>query len=215
MPDARLPQRHTLAWADPSAWDAAGAEPASGLLRAWAAEHRPLVVRRRIETDPAGSVPLGLPLPPEQGKKRLFTALSPQALHGMRPMPALDRARANAPTHWQSVIDRILAVAPDTRVFGSLAWEYLTGLPYLSDTSDLDLLFPMPASAPAWHTLGRELLAIDSRTTLRIDGECVRADGVAVKWRELAGESSEVLLKTLDGAYLMPRAAFMKESFGT
>lgn len=214
MPEAILRQRHTLVWADPSAWHAL-CSSSTQLPADWASRHRPLVVRRRLDTDPVADVPLGLPLPPAQGKKRLFAALPPNALHDAQPMPALYCARRCAPAHWQSTIDRILTAAPETRVFGSLAWEYLTGLPYLSSTSDLDLLFDMPISLHAWRALNRQLLDIDSHTTLRVDGECVRADGAAVKWREFASDSPQVLVKTRDAMDLMPRDDFLRQTFET
>ncbi|WP_414143825.1 phosphoribosyl-dephospho-CoA transferase MdcG domain-containing protein [Burkholderia stagnalis] len=34
-------------------------------------------------------------------------------------------------------------------MFGSLAWQALTGEPYLSGTSDLDVLFPLPDAVQA------------------------------------------------------------------
>ncbi|MGT2480636.1 hypothetical protein ACU4GR_21470 [Methylobacterium oryzae CBMB20] len=66
----------------------------------WAASGRPLIVRRRVPGETGDAVPLGLPLPPADGKRRIGLALPASALS---PAPAVARpfeAAAHAPEPW-------------------------------------------------------------------------------------------------------------------
>src|SRR5438552_2051811 len=144
--------RHAMVKPSAATWPAVTArhpelaEPP--IVEEWARAGRPLVVRRPHCNHPAGLIPLGLPLPPRYGKRRMAIALAPNEIIDRAPPPLLAEAAAAAPPHWRETIDRLLRLCPQTRTFGSLAWQHLTGLPYLSDGSDLDLLWPL-ASAQA------------------------------------------------------------------
>ncbi|MBR8460123.1 phosphoribosyl-dephospho-CoA transferase, partial [Burkholderia dolosa] len=77
MPHADTPlRRHTLVTLTAAGWRAAFARDpalaADSSARAWAERGWPLVVRRASpdEAD-AGRVPLGMPLPPAAGKRRV------------------------------------------------------------------------------------------------------------------------------------------------
>jgi phosphoribosyl-dephospho-CoA transferase len=87
-------------------------------------------------------------------------------------------------------------------VFGSLLWQHLTGLPYLSGTSDLDLLWPVAGAVDA--RLLPALAALDADAPMRLDGEIVLPDGRGVNWRELhaAAPDEAVLAKQRDGLAL-------------
>jgi phosphoribosyl-dephospho-CoA transferase len=182
------------------------------LLVAWALQNRPLIARR---DDRSGSracdssqVPLGLPLPPAQGKRRIAILLPAGAIRDITSPPRLAEIAPSAPPAWRPTIDRLLRLDDCVRAYGSLAWQHLTGLPYLSNTSDLDLLWDH-ADAPSSETLLAGILAIERRAPMRIDGELVAADGKAVHWRELASGSPEVMAKRLDSIALLSRQAFL------
>jgi len=203
-------RRHDMIHVDPAIW-AAFIAPRPELVQApvlasWCAQGWPLVARRGTGTEPPGDVPLGLPLPPAMGKRRLFFALPSTALRPPMPPPLLSEAAVDAPPAWRGVIAQLVAAAPRVRVFGSLAWQHLTGLPYLAATSDLDLLWQLPASDPAG--LLDDIAAIAANAPMRVDGEIVREDGVAANWRE-AVSAPEILVKSLHGVSLMPRRVFL------
>ena len=84
------------------------------------------------------------------------------------------------------------------RVFGALLWEHTTGLPYLTARSDLDLLWSISDERSA-ALLVEGLRRLDADGPVRLDGELELPDGAAVNWRELANQSGEVLVKTMDG----------------
>ena len=217
MPHAELPlRRHTLVTLTAAGWDAACARDpalaADPLVRAWAERGWPLIVRRASpdEAD-AGRVPLGLPLPPSAGKRRIALNAAADALATVRPLPALSDVLAAAPDAWRAPLRELDALGTrcgvQGRVFGSLAWQALTGERYLSDASDLDIVFPLPDAASLAALLDG-LAALDARAPMRIDGELLRDDGAGVNWRELHARLPEVAVKTAIAVELMSADAF-------
>lgn len=207
-------RRHDLVRVDPVAWAAwlKTRPDLAGLrhLERWAEAGRPLIVRRRVpgETDPG--IPLGLPMPPADGKRRIGLTLPARVLI---PMAAPDLAGTcdHAPATWRPAIASLLALGRDyglqPRPFGSLLWQAVTGLTYLSETSDLDLLWPCQEPVPTSLLAG--LAAIAATAPMRIDGEILLPDGTGLHWRELrdAPADGSVLAKGRDGVTLRPVAS--------
>lgn len=195
-------QRHQLVRVSSEAWDALLAsrgdladEP---LLVDWAVHGWPLIVRRRMPGE-GGGLPLGLPLPPWAGKRRIALLMQPESVVSVSPLPELSDVMESAPSAWRACLQELLETAGkysvDTRVFGSLAWQWLTGLDYLRPGSDLDLVWTLPRRDRI-HPFLAELADIESRAPMRLDGELVREDGAGVNWRELHAGSAELALKT-------------------
>jgi len=196
--------RHTLAYVAPAAWPAVVATETDPVVLGWAAAGRPAMVRRPACGDGDDMLPLGLPLPPALGKRRVALCCPRKAVARTTPPPLLRDAAADAPAHWRATIERLLALDPASRCFGGLAWRHLTGLPYLGEQSDLDLLLSCD-SAPTADALSAALADIDGGAPMRVDAELVSPGGAAVHWREWRGEASEVVAKSLDGAHLASR----------
>jgi phosphoribosyl-dephospho-CoA transferase len=164
-------------------------------------------------------VPAALPLPPSHGKQRLaFSFSSDAAVVALPPVLLRDAAQA-APVKWQPVLAALLdlgeAVEVTPRVFGALLWQRMTGLPYLTDRSDLDLLWSISDERSA-ALLVEGLLQLDASSSMRLDGEVELADGAGVNWRELAqtlsNTTAEVLVKTMDGVEVRTRAGLFRTS---
>jgi phosphoribosyl-dephospho-CoA transferase len=201
--------RHWLATPSLGAWarllaarSDLAAEP---LLAGWAGRSWPVIQRRRLCTDPPDGVPLGLPLPPSHGKRRIAFSLPETELSNFIPPPCLWDCVAAAPADWRAAIDALLALNPQTRCFGGLAWQHLTGLPYLSPHSDLDLLWTGKPNLPAFLDQLRQIAAT---TPMRIDGEISGPSG-AVQWRELAEGAQILAAKREDEVVLLPRDAWL------
>ncbi|MBE7201808.1 MAG: malonate decarboxylase holo-[acyl-carrier-protein] synthase [Parafilimonas terrae] len=208
---AEVFRRHDLVRVDPAAWaawldtrrDLAGLPHLAG----WAEAGCPLIVRRRVPGETGDGIPLGLPMPPADGKRRIGLALPAT---GLTPLAAPDLAEVSdhAPAAWRPTIDVLLALgrthslAP--RPFGSLLWQAVTGLTYLSKTSDLDLLWACPQRVPTSLLAGLDAIAADA--PMRIDGEILLPDGTGLHWRELhaAPEEGSILAKGRDGVTLRP-----------
>lgn len=178
------------------------------IIADWVQAGRPLIVRRSACSDAAGMIPLGLPLPPSHGKRRIAVAVEASEIIELRPPPLLADTAATAPPAWQETIDRLLRLCPATRTFGSLAWQHLTGLSYLTDHSDLDLLWPLRATERA-STLPSDIADIARQAPMRLDGEILGRTG-GVQWRELTGDDTgEVLVKGQGGVHHMTKTAFL------
>lgn len=216
--DLRLP-RHHLVRVAPPAWAALMAsrkdladEP---LLEGWAHRGWPLIVRRRSLGDhgDASWLPMGLPLPPSAGKRRIALQVRASHIASVSALPQLCEVVASAPRAWHPAVQQLLAVGErfgvQTRVFGSLAWQWLTGLDYLRQDSDIDLTWTLPRSACIEEFLAA-VAGIDAAAPMRVDGELVRADGTGVNWRELHARSAEVMLKTATDPLLCARSHFLE-----
>lgn len=198
--------RHTLAYVTPEAWSVMMVGEDDALLRGWAEAGRPAIIRRPDCSDRSDMVPLGIPLPPMQGKRRVALRCPLDAIVRMAPPPPLCDAAQAAPDAWQISIARLLMLAPDVACFGSLAWAHLTGLPYLADNSDIDLIFGCASSDCADRIAqGLEVAAVDA--PMRVDAELVTPLGEAVQWREWASGSVELLAKSMAGTRLSNRKA--------
>ena len=202
-------------WIRPESRVAVAAQVSDGELHAhvavWLAADRPLVVARQ----PCGAtlsdrISVGLALPPAQGKRRIGLVVTIQDIVRHMPPLRLADAVAHAPAEWQSALVELDVATKDMeielRVFGSLAWQALSGLNYMTEKSDIDLL---------WHPLShmqlQQGIALLERWEqdhgLRADGEVLFGAGSAVSWREWAtlksGDDNRVLVKRLSSAELV------------
>jgi phosphoribosyl-dephospho-CoA transferase len=207
------PPRHHLVWLAPG-WpdDAMRGSVAPDLLaevERWIALGRPLVAAR---PDPGAGegegegegVALGLALP---GRRRVALRVAPSAVERVAPPLSLRDAIASAPARWTARLSGLEAEARAAglglAVYGSLAWQHLSGEPYLTEDSDVDLL--APARSPAELRAALRLLeghAGDRDPAL--DGELLLEGGSAVAWRELLSGATRVLVKSAAAVSLVP-----------
>jgi phosphoribosyl-dephospho-CoA transferase len=190
----------------------------------------PAMRRRGQPGDAPDRLPAAIALPPpegsRQGSRRLAFEVPADAVEAVRPPPLLaDALRGGLPgqlpNDWTGTAGRLVAIgerfAFAPRLFGSLMWQCVTGLPYVRDSSDFDLLWTVPpggearvpALLDALDTVARNTVARSGR---RLDGEIVFADIGAANWRELlaAGPGDAVLVKTETAVTLMTRAQLLE-----
>jgi len=210
MVDISLPlERHHFVHVQPAAWSRMLArcpefrdEP---LVSSWVDRGWPVIARRPVCGDLRnGHVPLGLALPASHGRRHLMLNLPVEDLLRVDPPPLLRDAALVAPDGWGIVLAGAVAIDPDVRCYGSLAWQCLTGLLYVAEDSDLDLLWH-PASAAAADALSAQIERLDDRARMRIDGEFLTPSGLAVRWREWLSSSDELVVKTNEWVSLMGR----------
>ena len=135
----------------------------------------------------------------------------PAVVRRRQPPLALAAVTAHAPAHWRAPLAALLADAErhgcSLSVFGSAAMQALTGLPYLTPRSDLDLLLH-PRGVAALHA-GLALL-LRHAGALPLDGEIVFPGGAAVAWKEWSGSGEQrVLVKHIDGVRLASKAELL------
>jgi phosphoribosyl-dephospho-CoA transferase len=208
-------RRHDLIFVRPESWRAALAVrsdlAADPLVAPWAENGWPLIGRRATPCERHG-VAVGLPLPPFAGKRRLSFLMQAEDVLSIAPPPSLRTAGIMAPSPWRPTLERLDELASihsvDARVFGSLAWRVLTGLDYLTDRSDLDLLLHIDRDTDV-AGLVTGIAEIEDVAPMRLDGELVRDDGAAVNWRELHARADQILVKTIDGVALRDARLFL------
>jgi phosphoribosyl-dephospho-CoA transferase len=212
-------RRHDLLHAAPDVWASvlAVCPPLADLplLGEWADRGWPVIVRRRGEADNRHLVPVGVPLPPAAGKHRVALLFPPEGVLQRSRPPLLDATASAAGPNWRSTIDALVALGARSGVepaaFGSLLWQHLTGLAYLTPHSDLDVLWPIPANFDV-HSLICGIAQVQRDAPLRIDGEIIFPGGSAVNWRELwdahqAADGATVLAKTMESVRLLDVAS--------
>ena len=191
-------------------------------VRTWAARLHPAMSRRRQAGDTPGWLPAAIALPPSEGRMRLAFELRADEIDAVLPPPllldALDGAwPGRLPGGWIEPARRLLGIgerlgfAP--RLFGSLMWQCVTGMPYARDGSDLDLLWVVPPAADALARVPALLAALDAirHDGVRVDGEVVFPGGGAANWQELlaARPEDEVLVKTQTTITLVRRGRLL------
>ncbi len=183
-------------------------------LELWSTRDLPAVVATQGCDGPGDvGVVLGIPTPLAFGRRRVRlriarielrrgTAVFPHWHDCSGALPLVKSVRA--------ALDVVLGDASlRARVYGSFGWQHLTGLAYVKESSDLDLLLEMRDVAQA-DQVATALSAL-SPARPRLDGEFCFDDGSAVAWREWspwrAGLSASILVKRLDGPALVSDAA--------
>ncbi len=206
--------RHDLIWLDPEIDAGRFASDAQAEhARNWVKQDFPLVVARQSDelVGKPDQIVLGFTLPSAPMRTRVLLRADLAAIiRHSRPLMLRD-AISLAPKHWQEALNKLAALVDGARatvrVYGSLSSQILTGMRYLDETSDLDLLLECGED-----TKFRELLDALEKVPLpvpRIDGEILFPSGWAVAWRELAtalgtGIAREVLAKSDREIRLIP-----------
>lgn len=207
------PQRHHLVWVDPAGWRQHLVEelpaPYVPIVQEWFEQQRPAVVCRQEPPTPNGAIRLGIPLSPQRGRSRIALTLGDIAVREVQPPPMLVRVIADAPAAWQAPLRQLAAAATalqlSLHVYGSLLWQSLTGEQYVTDQSDVDLLFTASDGTQLESILAL-LLQWERESGLRADGELLLADGAGVAWRELLRADGAVLVKGTRAVQLLARA---------
>src|SRR3954468_5937914 len=178
-----------------------------GEVESWRRRGLPLVGARRQPSDGGDDLRLGLALP---DKRRIGVHVAASAAVAHAGPPALAAALASAPAAWRPLLGAVAraadALGVPCRVFGSLAWQHLSGLAYVRPGSDVDLLFA-PRRWPTVEDLLAALERLGDPGGPRLDGEILLPDGGAVAWRELASSPSKLLVKGPMDVTLRDRAA--------
>ncbi len=194
--------RHELAWLSSRGWEAAidRAQPGQrDAIGQWRRQDWPAIVRRADAGLEPGQVSLGIPLPPSSDGAKGRIALNvfkADVARRSRPLALADAAQA-APERWHAPLGALVTRSSGLalRAYGSLAMQAITGQPYLTTVSDIDVLFA-PSDMASLH---EGLLLLEQYSALLpLDGEIVFPSGAAVAWKEWLGAApmqSRVLVK--------------------
>lgn len=147
------------------------------MLREWIANGRPLIVRRPCLSDDEKEVFLGLSLP---GKRRMAFRVPVGSVRSVEPPPV-----------WTGGV--IGGTGVVFRLYGSRAWELLTGLSYVTPESDLDLLVDI-GSLAEWESFLASGLQLPARP--RVDLEVIFCGDASFSWREYLSSAGDILIKS-------------------
>jgi phosphoribosyl-dephospho-CoA transferase len=178
-------------------------------VRAWLEAGRPAVAARLQGDEPPGFLRFGIALPLSAGKQRLSFAAPRSAIKHSRGSLELREIVDRCPRSWQDDLRGLLAdasaIALEPHVYGSFAWQALTGDRYVGPASDIDLVW-RPRSTGQLDALTAALLRWERSSGRRADGEVVLSSGDAVCWRELSSETTRVLVKSASSVALRARS---------
>lgn len=166
----------------------------------WIAAGRPLVAARQpVDCE---CLLLGLSLPSALQRKRLSITVDHGAVARVCSPLSLRHCLPLLPAAQVEILRRldVGAAACSVRlgVFGSLAWEALSGESYRHAESDIDLICDI-ATPEQFDCMLSLLQPAADALPCRLDGEMRFPDGAAVAWRELAAQrrqpAAQVLVK--------------------
>ena len=192
-------------------------EPISALslLHRWVLGGYPLIVARQGDMPP-NCLRVGLAEPASWGKRRLSFVVNVQGIQKYQHGPDLGTVIPQLPQHWQAgahaLNSFLIHQGIHAHVYGSSAVQHLSGLPCVTENSDLDLLFKPLAWLQVENLCGylNSLQAL--HPAFRIDGEILSPCGHAVQWRELARalpeHPAQLLCKTSHEVKLLSLADF-------
>jgi phosphoribosyl-dephospho-CoA transferase len=215
-PAGEHPRRHDLVWLHPGAICAVLLKPVEGraaqaeaALASWLARGLPLVAARGEPSLPT-AIALGLSRPPGAPVRRIAVRAALDTIARVSPPPLLAEALESAPPAWRAPLGALERDARSAglalRVHGSLAWQHLSGEPYVGPASDVDLLVEPRDAAALARALA--VLRLHAEGPPRLDGEVLLGGG-GVAWRELAGGAAQVLVKRAASVALEPRARLL------
>ena len=165
----------------------------------------PFVVARKSPCDDPESVNLGFVSPQKQ--RQGFTVIRQQIQRTSAALP-LSQAIPSAPHFWQPILCGLDKTLSHLQVYGSLAWQCVTGKTHMTTVSDVDLLF-YPQSISQLES-GIKLLVDYRMNGINLDGEIVFPDGAAVSWLEWSKGQNPVLAKSMKSVGLWDRAVLLK-----
>lgn len=129
---------------------------------------------------------------------RIGFAVEPRAVVGIEAPLALVDVIDTAPFAWRAALrelhDRGARLGVPFHVYGSLAWQAISGEACVTASSDVDLLWSSDRVDPVL----RLLADWEADSGLHADGELLLADGGGIAWRELIRAPDRVLVKHQD-----------------
>jgi triphosphoribosyl-dephospho-CoA synthase len=183
--------------------------PDRAVIAKWIGSGRPVIVRRPGLAFGGEGVHCGIPLPPEHGKKRIAFIVPKNFIKRRDKLPGLEKCLQHLPPPQQLQMAGFLNACRENNfnpeVFGSLAWQHLTGLNYLHENSDIDLRFRIKNSIEL-EQLAAVLRLFSQPCGKLCDIELELWNGMAFSWREFINDSPQIMIKTVNDVFLLKKS---------
>lgn len=177
-------------------------------VKQWILEGRPFVCPR--QNPRSHDLQLGLAFVDGGVKHRAFIQASYQdILRGDSPYKledSLDVFSQSETEVLRTLVEELKAAGLSIYVFGSVAWEKMSGRPYRTSKSDLDLLCDVATLQDVW-LVTKAFASADRELPFNIDGELRFVNDDCANWREVTAaldhhDEIEILVKGETGVYL-------------
>ncbi|MFZ4776000.1 MAG: malonate decarboxylase holo-[acyl-carrier-protein] synthase [Terrimicrobiaceae bacterium] len=186
--------RHAFVSFAPSGSSSASDLETGGVLQDWLENGRSLIVRRPCLSPDGSQVSVGLALPPSPHKRRLAFDLSRSDVRGVALPPLWEDCAARKIDAVVPIRAAAEAGGIGLRTFGSHAWQHLTGLRYVTEKSDIDLLL-FVNSRQSWEIIRSKLEQTGPDFPPGIDLEIVLNEDASFSWREFSSTPQRLLYK--------------------
>ncbi len=113
----------------------------------------------------------------------------------------------------QSTCDALNSLGYNPCVYGSFAWQVITGKVYTSKTSDIDLLLYIQNKGQL-DNLKPLLIEAQNALDRTIDGELIFDGDYATAWREWYSSNDKVLVKTINNVFLVSKHDILERIIG-
>jgi len=188
-------------------------------VKQWIGEGKAFVCPR--QNPRSNTMQLGLAFVDNGIKHRAFLQARYQdILHGDTPhqlIDCLDLFNDQEATILRQLVEKLNSGGFSLYVFGSVSWEKISGKPYRTERSDLDLLCDV-ATLQDVRYVTDAFAAADLDLPFSIDGELRFPNDECVNWREVVAALShhdelEVLIKGETGVYMSSLDVLLQASY--
>lgn len=118
---------------------------------------------------------------------------------------------------WQSplkeLVDSFSSLELELSIFGSSMWQYIIDEKYMTENSDIDLLWK-PLSLEQLEKGLAILKKWMAKYPLKIDGEVEFLCGSSCSWKELLNDDENIIVKRVNGVSLESKSEFINSLKG-
>lgn len=186
------------------------------LFYSWLKSSHPFIVAKQ-EDKKSEKIRLGFLLPLENGKHRVSLLIDKKAVSKSLLPLKLSSIVSSLDSKWQKPLLELIYSFEDLKidlhVFGSSMWQYYVKKRYMSESSDIDLLWT--CFCP--DKLNAALFILKhwrERYSLKIDGEVEFKKGLSCSWQELLNEDEKLIVRTLRSVSLETKIKYFKKLKG-
>ncbi len=177
----------------------------------WLSEVNLCVIRRPVLEDAGTRVSLAVSFPLSENKYHSAFSVPAHIIAQVSAPPLLNDCISILPQFQQNLLAPLLAdTSLSPRVFGSLAWQFLSKQQYLTDNSDIDLVYRIEASED-WSRLKSFLnSALPDSKRLKTDIEMTLPGDNSFSWHEFRSQSKKLLIKGAKDCSIIPKEEIVR-----